>query len=119
VRKIVFYLVFAYLALFISGCCTRRGTLVSNIGDGIAEYGELQAELRAGETELAVTGTKIESESRELGNGIRELEQSIISREGASEEIGAILERIRSREVSPDIIERWRNSQIETGEGES
>ena len=118
-RKVIFYLVIAVMALFIGGCSTGTRTLVSDIGIGTTEYRELQAEHRAGETELAVTGTKIEVESREFGNGIRELEQAIIGGEGTAEEIRQIIERVRSREVSPDYAERRRNSRIEAGAGEN
>jgi len=120
VRKIIFYLVFIVLALLVSGCATGGGAMVFDNGDRASEHREIQADIRTGETELAVTGTKLEIESRELrseigeiGDGIKELEQSISGSQGAEQEIGDILQRVRTRPVDPKLIEGLRNSRPE------
>ena len=129
-RKMAGY--FICIACLLCCCTTGRGTgsPVSDMGIGATEYREIQGDIRAGETELAVTGTKLETESRELrseigeiGDGIRELESAIGASQGAEQEIGAIIQRVRNREVDPAFLEEWRNLQFETGysngEGES
>jgi len=105
-------MVFIFMALFGSGCATSRGTgaVVSDIGSGAAEYRAIQGDIRAGETELAITGTRIEA-------GLGELERSISGSQGAEQEIGAIIQRVRERPVGEDIVEEWRNRRLEGGSG--
>jgi len=106
----------AFLFLF-TGCSStgKSAALVSDIGIGAAEYRAVQTEQRDGETELAVTGAKLELESREIRTGLDELEQSIIASKGTEQELGEIILRVRAREVDPSFIEEWRNRNIETG----
>ena len=92
------------------GCCATgrgAGSLVSDLGSGTAEYREIQGDIREGETELAITGTRIEA-------GLGELERSISSSQGTEQEIDDIIQRVRARPVDPDLIEEWRNSRSET-----
>ena len=113
-------LIFGYviiLAAMCSGCVTGR-SMVFDIGDGAAEYRGIQGDIRAGEAELAITGTTIESESRELreeigavADGIRDLEQSIGDSQGKSEEVGNIIQSIRERPVDINSFEEWRNTK--------
>jgi len=113
-QRTVINFIIGFAFLFCSGCTTSRG-MVSDLGNGTEEYRGIQSEIRDGETDLAITGTRIEDESREIGDGIRELEQSISGGQGAAEEIGAIIQRIRARAVDFSIIEEWRNRRSETG----
>jgi hypothetical protein len=97
------------MSLLIGGCATSRGrTLVSDLGNGATEYRAIQGEIREGEADLAIAGAKIEEE---LGN----LEQSIGASQGAEQEIGDIIQRIRNRPVDTAFIEEWRNRQIKNG----
>ena len=110
--------VFLYAFLFLFTGCSNTGksaALVPDIGIGAAEYRTVQTEQRAGETELAVTGAKLEQESREIRTELNELEQSIIASQGTEQEIGNIILRVREREVEIAFIEDWRNRKIEAG----
>ena len=108
-------LFFAILCLLPS--CAGTGSLVSDNGDGAFEYRRVQAQQREGEAELAVTGAKLESESREIREGLSELERSIVESQGSEQEIGEILRRVREREVQPDFIEERRNRKAEERKG--
>jgi len=105
-----------WVILFFGGCATGRGTgaVVSDLGNGTAEYRAIQGEIRSGETELAITGTKIEA-------GLGELERSISGSQGAEQEIRDIIQQVRARPVDPDLIEEWKNRQTEgrSGNGET
>jgi len=76
--------------------------VVSDLGDGTTEYRAVQGEIRAGETELALTGARIET-------GLGEFERSISASQGAEQEIGKILQQIRNRPVDAAFIEEWKN----------
>ena len=117
-KTVLFYL---GCIVLLGGCTTTgRGSrgLVFDLGDGTAEYRTIQGDIRNGETELAITGTKLEGESRELrneigqiGGGIRELEQAISGSQEDAEEVGAIIQRVRTRPVDPAFVDEWRNRQ--------
>ena len=62
--------------LWLGGCTTMRPTAPSP-SPIAAEYREAQAEIRQQQTELAITGTKIEAESRGIAGDIARLEESI------------------------------------------
>lgn len=96
-KKFCFILIFC-IVLF--SC--KSTELLSDDGTGIDKYRELQIEIRTGETDLAITGTEIENSSRQLGEGIRNLEQSIEESERNEQELGEILQRIRGREIKKD-----------------
>jgi hypothetical protein len=116
-RLPVFTILFcAALCLFTR--CSSAGALVSDIGIGVEEYRRIQTEQRKGETELAVTGAKLEYESRETRSELSELERSISASQRAEPEIGNIIQRIRERELDPDFIKEWKNRGIEAGSGE-
>jgi hypothetical protein len=101
------------LAVCCTGCGTYRG-MVSDPGIGAAEYRGIQEDIRSGEAELAVTGQRLEDESRELGSGIVELEQSIIDSQGTEQPIDAILRQIRGRKVDASFVERWGTGGVES-----
>lgn len=95
----LFVLVILFTACLFAGC---RTTMVPDITERTKEYRELEAEIRDGETELAVTGTKLENDSERLGTELSELEQSIRDSETNEQELGEILQRIRERELTKD-----------------
>lgn len=104
----LFILIFSCCILF--GC---RTTMVSDISEGSEQYRELQSDIRDGETELALTGTKIEQTSEQLATGISELEQAITSSTANEQEIGNLLQQIRTRELPTDIVAELRNKYPE------
>ena len=65
----------ALAVLWFGGCTTVRPA--APLVPGTAEYRETQAEIRQQQTELAITGTKIEAESRGITGDIARLEESI------------------------------------------
>jgi hypothetical protein len=101
------------LAVCCTGCGTYRG-MVSDPGIGAAEYRGIQEDIRSGEVDLAVTGTRVEDESRELGIGISQLEQSITESTGTEQPIDAILQRVRGRKVDASFVERWGTGGVES-----
>ena len=108
----VFAFIF-YAALCLFPSCAGTGAIVSDIGIGASEYREVQTQQRERETELAVTGARIELESREIRAELNELERSIIASKGTEQELGEIIQRIRAREIDPAFIEEWRNRGFE------
>ena len=116
---------------FSAGCRTAGGAILSDYGDGATEYRGIQSEQRTGDAELAITGARIEHESRELRgeigsirseigeirSGLRDLESTIIASQESERAIGDIIQQVRSREVDPAIAEKWRNPRVETGSG--
>lgn len=94
------FIIFITISILFIGC--KSTELLSDNGERITEYRELQSEIRTGETDLAITGTEIENSSRELGEGIRNLEQSIRESKTDEQELGEILQRIREREIKKD-----------------
>ena len=103
-KAIIFFIFISFI--FIS-CSTTR--VVSDISDGTMEYRELQGEIRTGETELAITGTGLESTSKDIEQSVinitesgERLEQSISKSTSSESEIGNILQSIGNREVTID-----------------
>ena len=116
-KNLVIFGLAIVLAVMCSGCLTSRA-MVLDIGDGASEYRDIQGDIRAGETDLAITGTAIEIESGilrdEIGavaDGIRDLEQSLSDSQGGSAEIGDIIQSVRARPVDLNSFEEWRNSR--------
>ena len=66
----------ALAVLWLGGCTTVRPVTPSP-SPITSEYREAQAEIRQQQTELAITGTKIEAESRGITGDIARLEESI------------------------------------------
>jgi len=110
-------LLFSLLYLFSSCASAANAEMVSDNGIGAYEYRRVQTQQREGEAELAVTGTRLEIESREIRAGLGELERSIVESQGTEQEIGDILQRVREREVDPAFIEEWRNRETQTNSG--
>lgn len=88
------------ISFFLTSC----GTMVSSVGDRAEEHRELQNEIRKGETELAITGTKLEHGVGTITGGLDrtvriggELEYSIRESAENQSEIGEILRSIRER----------------------
>lgn len=96
-KKIIF--IFIIFILFISCKSTK---VLSDDRTGVVEYKEIESEIRNGETELAITGTKLGNDSERLGTELSELEQSIRDSETNEQELGEILQRIRERELTED-----------------
>ena len=97
-----------FLILPVMFMCSCKSTELYNNGAGNTEYRELQSDIRDGETELAVTGTKIEQTSEQLATGISELEQAITSSTANEQEIGNLLQQIRTREIPDNIAVELR-----------
>lgn len=110
IKRVICY-VLLFTALIFTGCRTTK--VVSDISAGTEQYREIQSDIRDGETELAVTSTKIEQTSEQLATGINELEQSITSSTSNEQEIGELLQQIRTREIPSNIILELRNKYPE------
>jgi hypothetical protein len=104
-----------FIGIFLFGCRTTGGVVLDQ-GIGASEFRENMENLRSGETELAVTGTKLEAESRELRSGISELERSIAESAGTESEIDAILRRIRGRPIPDHVAEEYAINSTGSGE---
>lgn len=104
-NRIVFIV---FIALLVGGCATGRGKLVSDIGNGAAEYRNIAGQIGEGQAELGITGARIEERSREL-------EQSIIRGAETIQGVREIIQRVRKRPIEPDCYEEWRNSRLEAG----
>jgi hypothetical protein len=66
---------FFMAALFLGGCTTMRPTAPPV--PGALEYRETQAEIQQQQTELAITGTKIGEDSRDIVEGITAIESTL------------------------------------------
>ena len=116
-RLYIFAVIFFTVLCLLPGCATDTRANVSDNGIGTADYRAVQTQQREGETELAVTGAKLEFESKEIRAELNRLEQSIIASKGAEQELGAIIQQVRTREVAPAFIEEWRNRAAEERSG--
>jgi hypothetical protein len=65
----------AILAVWLGGCTTIRH--IATPVSGALEYRETQAGIQRQQAELAVTGTKIENDSRDIVEGIAAIESTI------------------------------------------
>ena len=81
----------AVFACAASGCRTA----VPYNGNPATEYREIDSEIRAGQTELAITGTRIEERSASL-------EQSIASGARTIHDIADIIQQVRSQPIGSD-----------------
>lgn len=106
-EKAIIFIIF--ISFIFIGCSTTR--VVSDISDGTMEYRELQGEIRTGETELAITGTGLESTSKDIEQSVinitesgERLEQSIKDSTGNEQEIGDIIQSVRERELNKDVL---------------
>ena len=110
-KKILFFI---FLSILFISCKSTR--ILLDDGTGADKYRELQNEVRDGETKLAITGERISNDSEkigetsaeirqssdELGEQLNGLESSIKESAGNNEEIGRILQQIRTRKITDD-----------------
>lgn len=110
-KKILFFI---FLSILFISCKSTR--ILPDDGTGVDKYRELQNEVRDGETELVITGERISNDSEklretsaeirqssdELGEQLNGLECSIKESAGSNEEIGRILQQIRTRKITDD-----------------
>ncbi len=93
----------AFIAVFCGflfvGCQSVQRAVVPGVGDGVGKTRSDIAELGDGQTELAVTGGRIEGDSAKLAEGVEELERAIGEGTGSDEDFEAILRAIRSRAI--------------------
>lgn len=82
------------------GCQSSQRTVVPGVGDGIVETRSAIGDLGEGQTELALTGGRIENDSTALAEGIEVLERAIGGGAGNDEEFAAILRAIRERAIA-------------------
>lgn len=101
-KKILFFIL---LSILFIGCKSTR--ILSDDGERITEYRELESEIRDGETELAITSTNISNNGREIETTSSELErqlqnlgESIGESTNNQQGIGEILQQIRDRELT-------------------
>ena len=129
-KKILFFI---FLSILFISCKSTR--ILLDDGTGADKYRELQNEVRDGETELVITGERISNDSEklgetsaeirqssdELGEQLNGLEYSIKESAGNNEEIGRILQQIRTRKITDDkLIElRIEFNKIEESENEN
>jgi hypothetical protein len=67
---------FFFAAIFLGGCTTMRNPVASP-STGALEYRETQAKIQDRQTELAVTGVKIEEGSRDIADGLAAVETAL------------------------------------------
>lgn len=104
-KKINFVLFCFVITSIFSGCKSTK--ILSDNGTRVIEYREIESEIRDGETELAITGAKLESTSEGIRDSINKLkdtserlEQSINESTDNESELGEILQQIRDRELT-------------------
>lgn len=110
-KKILFFI---FLSILFISCKSTR--ILLDDGTGADKYRELQNKVRDGETELIITGERISNDSEklgetsaeirqssdELGEQLNGLESSIKESAENNEEIGRILQQIRTRKITDD-----------------
>lgn len=84
-------------SLLFVGCQTTQRAVVPGIGDGVEQTRSNIADLGEGQTELALTGERIENQSTDIADGIEKLEQSIGNGATNDAELEAVLRTIRDR----------------------
>ena len=96
-KSIPVFMLFLFVYVF-SGCKSVSAN-VSSDSVGTVETRNNIAELRNGQTELAVTGERIENASDRFADGLKELDDAAIKGSGDIEELRAIIRAIRERET--------------------
>lgn len=110
-KKILFFI---FMSILFISCKSTR--ILPDDGTGADKYRELQNKVRDGETELVITGERISNDSEklgetsaeirrssnELGEQLNGLESSIKESTRNNEEIGRILQQIRTRKITED-----------------
>ena len=107
-------LVFTLAALFFS-CKTIEGRVAA--GMDAAEYRDLQNELQRRQTDLAVTGEKIESDSRRMVEDIARLEKSaaaIAPDSGLVEQSRVLKSRAEKLQIEAENLNRQLAAERET-----
>jgi len=96
-KSLVVFLVF-FGVLFFTNCKTVPSKL-SGKGNGAGEVRDTLAGVSSRQTDLAISGTKIEITSGNLETGIIELEQAIDSGEESNGDFEDIIRAIRKRPI--------------------
>lgn len=109
-KTILFILIFCCYILF--GC---RTTMVSDKSERDRNYRDAQTELRNGQENIAVTSSEIKSTSEQIGETVKditatskELENTVNATASNNNELGEILQRIRSRKITNNITVELR-----------
>jgi len=96
-KSILVCLFFGSVYVF-SGCQSVPRN-ISGDGAGAVETRNNIDDIRNGQTELAITGERIENGSDRLADGLKELDGTIEKGQGDIDEFKAILREIRSRKT--------------------
>src|SRR5574344_1558452 len=114
-KTILFILIFCFCILF--GC---RTTIVSDKSERDRNYRDTQTELRNGQENIAVASSEIKSTSEQIGETVkditatsRKLEDTVNATASDNNELGEILQRVRSREIPADIANELQNKYPE------
>ena len=106
----LFILIFSCCILF--GC---RTTMVFDKSERDRNYRDTQTELRNGQENIAVTSSEIKSTSEQIGETVnditatsRKLEDTVNATASDNNELGEILQRVRSREIPDNIAVELR-----------
>lgn len=103
-KKITYFFIVVLLSCYIfTGC---QSTMVSDVSERTREYRELESSIRDGETELAITGAKLESAGEELEHSISESEE-------IEQRLGELLQLIGTRKLPENIADELRNKYPE------
>ena len=94
-------MVFALCALLFSGCQSAQRAVVPDLGDGAGEARNNLAELGDRQTESALTGQRIETDSGSVAVGLEGIERSIESGAEYPADIAEILRAVRNRPIEP------------------
>ena len=77
--------------------CKSQPSIIPDTGTGAEAVRDDLADLTSGQTELAVTGTKIEDGSATVESGLGDLEQSIIIGTASNGSFEEIIREVRKR----------------------
>ena len=85
--------------LFFIGCQSAQRAVVPDIGDGADKTRNAIAELGDRQTESALTGQRIETDSGSVASGLANLERAIADGAEYPDDIAEILRAVRTRPV--------------------
>lgn len=105
-EKIIFFS-FIFNCFILFGCGT---TMVSNKSERDRNYRNAQTELRNEQENITTTSSEIKSTSKQIGETVhditatsQELENTVNATASKNNELGEILQRVRSREIPNNI----------------